>query len=1210
MRISTGDRTAVSWQEWVTMPKLRELLAPYLADDAVLSRGHDLLRQWPAKPGHSHRFLPESAAVIRLWGSPHAGTSFQAVDGHLVTLCFCVSGNDEARICTHKAGFAFELAILFRAGEAENVPGLAEMIRALEPRNPERVLTGLDQILGPKVPSASASPAEARPVWAVGPRLEPKAVVLVKRVDRLKRGGWSVPKPVRGHAIGPLLRASPRPQDRAALQVIEAVRHSGWGGTSWEDCVRAALPLLVGHPEVYWGDEPGPVAVVAARPCIHVRADGDDYTVTVLVGNVPLPDADPVVAFDTGSRRLHVGPVSERVRALAKACDDPRSGGVSVPKVMGPRLLERLWPFAEEADFDLAPELSPRESLCDGRMRVAFEREGEAWRVRILVRPLGEEGPSFAPGEGPTLVTIALKGEPTMTRRRLDAERRRAEELPSLLDLELTAPDWSSDLSFDRTLDAASRLSERSDLVVEWPSRKPTVLKSRAKLRVEVGSVMDWFGVGGTAEIDGTKLTLAQLIGAYRQKKRFVEVAPDTFVDVAKVFDQRLEKLAQATREDHGKLVLSKVAATEAPDLLDGVDEVQAGTDWSQLVERVREIRGWEPKLPKKLETTLRDYQLEGFRWMARLSRLGLGALLADDMGLGKTVQAIAMLLERAKGGPALVIAPTSVVFNWQRELARFAPSLKVHLLRQSDRAALLDDAGPNDVVIASWGLVRFEKERLRSRRWHTVVFDEAQVIKTWSTDTAKAARALQADWRLALSGTPVENHLGELYSLMETAIPGLFGGWEGFQRRYAAPIERAVDDEARREAQGALTAMVKPFLLRRRKSQVALELPSRTEVRLDVELSRIERQIYEAERIRAVDAMSRLDDGQDGRFQLLASLTRLRQIASSAHLVDDAAPEESSKTLVLMEQLEELVAEGRASLVFSQFTSQLDLVAVALAKRGIDVLQLTGETPEAERRRRVDAFQKGAAKVFLISLKAGGTGLNLTAADTVFLMDPWWNPAAEDQAADRAHRMGQDKPVTIVRLVARGTIEERVLDLHAKKRGLVDGVLGEADVVGKLSTDDLVDLVRAGGKVEAVDEPADSEQAPVPKKAPKPSKSPPAALAPEAVATVEAAPAPATPTAAQLVSWAAEYWSERLSPGSVQVYTAGLRKIIREPMPEGGRLASRVRAAVDAYARRPDDIRWAHRAYLQQALDAWSQRGLVTEREALEELHRFPAVR
>jgi len=336
-------------------------------------------------------------------------------------------------------------------------------------------------------------------------------------------------------------------------------------------------------------------------------------------------------------------------------------------------------------------------------------------------------------------------------------------------------------------------------------------------------------------------------------------------------------------------------------------------------------------------------------------------------------------------------------------------------------------------------------------------------------------------------------------------------------------------------------------------------------------------------------------------------ALTRLRQIASSAHLVDDAAPAESSKTLVLMEQLEELVAEGRASIVFSQFTSQLDLVAVALAKRGIDVLQLTGETPEAERRRRVDAFQNGAAKVFLISLKAGGTGLNLTAADTVFLMDPWWNPAAEDQAADRAHRMGQDKPVTIVRLVARGTIEERVLDLHAKKRGLVDGVLGEADVVGKLSTDDLVDLVRAGGKVEAVEEPADGEQPPVPTKAKKPAKTPPALAPPVSAPEPTVATPPAEPTAHQLVAWAIEHWRMRLSPGSVGVYAAGLRKIIREPMPSGVPLARRIRESVDAYARRPDDVRLAHRAYLQQALDVWAQRGLLTEKECVAVMQKFP---
>ncbi|MFM2152149.1 MAG: hypothetical protein RL199_584 [Pseudomonadota bacterium] len=1158
---------------------LHALLVPILKWTEFLDSARATLGTFP--PGKkTHQGNRELRMATRHWGATYRATYFTiTAAGELRTSCFCVPAYRGPKGCEHQLAFALELDAALTANDGTARPWLDALRWAVEPRPAEAVLGELARLMkGPAAKTAS------KPVWILRQYYGGRVQAELKRSDRDRHGGWAPPKAVAKGAAVTFLQTSPHPQDHEAARVAQAVRHAGWNGQSWDDALSAVVNVLFGHPDVHWDHFPSPVDVVPLRPTIHIGPRDDGIHVEVLLAGKPIPEGDALRVLDESARKLHVGRISERVRALAELCGS--SAGLTVPRELGPRLLETLWDLAVEADFDLPEDLRPDEVACDGRIRVAFTREGEAWNLRLLVRPLGDDGPALPPGEESATVTGSRGGRATATTRRLEGEQLRAADVASILDLELGAPDWSAPLSFERTLDAASRLADRGDVVVEWPSRKPTLLSGRAKLRVEVGSAMDWFGVEGTAEVDGTKLALAHLLAARRQKKRYVEVSPDTFVDVAAVFDQRLEKLAQATHESHGKLVLSRAAAPDAPDLLEGFDEVEASTDWAQLVTRVREIRGWEPRLPRGLKTVLRDYQVAGFRWMSRLSRLGLGALLADDMGLGKTVQTIAMLLERAKGGPALVVAPTSVVFNWQRELQRFAPQLKVHLLRGSDRGVLLDDAGPNDVVIASWGLLRYEKERLSSRRWHTLVLDEAQFIKTWSTDTAKAARALKAEWRLGLTGTPVENHLGELYSLLETVVPGLFGSWEGFQRRFAAPIERAAGSEAK-EAKDALSGLIGPFLLRRRKTQVALELPARTEVRLDVELTKLERELYEAERLRAVDAMADVEDFQTGRFKVLAALTRLRQLACNAHLVDDAAPAESSKTRVLVDQLEELVSEGRASLVFSQFASLLDLVSVALAKRGLDCLMLTGETPEAERKRRVDAFQKGAAKVFLISLKAGGTGLNLTAADTVFLVDPWWNPAAEDQAADRAHRMGQDKPVTIVRLVATGTIEEKVLELHAKKRGLVEGVLGDADLAGRLSTDELVDLLAGGGKVDTGGVAGD-EDVPRPKRAPaRPkSKSRKEGLDTDSV------------SGARLLQSAANRWTTELSDGTSKSHLSVLRRALGASATRELGMAA-VESSLAHFGRGMTETapttQKAYRRILRSAFDGWVASALIS---------------
>ena len=470
----------------------------------------------------------------------------------------------------------------------------------------------------------------------------------------------------------------------------------------------------------------------------------------------------------------------------------------------------------------------------------------------------------------------------------------------------------------------------------------------------------------------------------------------------------------------------------------------------------------------------LRPYQEEGFRWLARLAEWAGGAVLADDMGLGKTVQALALLLRRS-GGPALVVGPASVGWNWVKEAERFAPSLRVSEYRGPDRSGQVEDLGPGVVLVTSWDLLARDKDILGAVDWSTVVFDEAQAMKNPSTRRHKAARLMKAGFRLILTGTPAENHAGELHAVMQVALPGLLGSAEQFRHRFLGPITEGND-----AARLALATLIAPFVLRRLKKDVARDLPARIDVQRAIDLSPGERRIYERMRQAGLAQLAVADETGDAqqRMRVLALLTRLRQAACHPKLADPDSTLPSTKTTEVVELLDALRAEGHAVLVFSQFVSHLELVREALLEQGFRLGWLTGSTPAAQRREQVDRFQAREFDAFLISIKAGGTGLNLTAATYVVHLDPWWNPAVEDQATDRAHRIGQTEAVTVYRFVARDTIEEQILEMHAQKREIVEGLLEGTGSSAALSTSELVELLAGSGTVKV---PKKKEVAPRP---------------------------------------------------------------------------------------------------------------------------------
>jgi superfamily II DNA or RNA helicase len=579
-------------------------------------------------------------------------------------------------------------------------------------------------------------------------------------------------------------------------------------------------------------------------------------------------------------------------------------------------------------------------------------------------------------------------------------------------------------------------------------------------------------------EVDGQRIDLAPLIAnLLRRDKRWLDA-----VAIGAIEDDAIVSLrAPGGRRFHAQAAPLKAIMLALLDLLKPV-QLEKGeplrlNDWD--ADRIRcieeESRGrWQihgdaglkalgrrllaagapatlPQ-PPGLGLALRPYQLHGLAWLQYLREQNLAGILADDMGLGKTAQALAHIWTEKQAGrldrPALVIVPTSLLFNWQQEAARIAPGLHVLTWHGAARAAIGSMVGA-DVVLTTYSLVWRDLRALSAQPWHLLILDEAQAVKNAHARAARALRRLDARHHLALTGTPLENHLGELWSLFDLLMPGFLGDSRTFVRHWRKPIEVNRDGPRAR----LLAARVRPFILRRMKTEVATELPPLTELVKRVALVGQQRQLYESVRV-AADHMVRRILARDGfsatsLISVLDAMLKLRQVCCDPLLlkgVQTPPGVERAKLEWLREHLPDFVAQGRRVLVFSQFTEMLDLIAAELDRLGLPHLRLTGQTPAAQRGGVVQRFQAREMPVLLASLKAGGVGLNLTAADTVIHVDPWWNPAVQAQASARAHRIGQDQPVFVYQLVAQGSIEERMLELQARKKALADGLLGRDD--------------------------------------------------------------------------------------------------------------------------------------------------------------------
>ncbi len=928
-----------------------------------------------------------------------------------------------------------------------------------------------------------ASSGETRLLWEISlgkngsvQKIEPFEQ---KRVTR----GWSKPKAVTLSKLsGNQALAA---HDAKVARAIRPDRHHARRFTL--DRAMAIL-ALIGHPGVVLADTPDiTVDVVEGTPQIETlrenTKDGERFVLRVS----PSPHADPSNSddwryyMDEAQRReaealryIHVQQDSaQRIRVTHLTPAQRRaaqlvSGRFSVPVSAQNDLQEALRALAGHFNIHSDDAAGARQVPSESRLRAELAPAGDGLLLRLVVAPLGEQGPRLMPGHGRGRVMAAFGGESVGTERDLALEQQHLDEV--LATLSFLDPPGSGETVCEWTVDepelALAMVEALPKLAavasVDWPRGKAVRVTTidLHHVTMTVKSQHDWFRIDGRAELDeGRVFELQALLAAAAGKSRFVALGEGAYLALSKSLREKLQALAAVAEESKDGLRASAMSAPWLDEVLEDVI-VEFDIKFQERLDRLRAAQNVSPKIPGGLQAELRAYQEDGFVWATRLAAAGFGACLADDMGLGKTLQALAVLIERAPGGPALVVAPTSVCGNWLAEAARFAPGLNFRIYGEGERDGVIAATAPGDVLIVSYTLMQQAGEEFAAHPWHTLVADEAQAVKNATAKRSQALFDIPADFRIALSGTPVENRLAELWSIMRFCNPGLLGTLARFTERFGNPIERNRD----RDAQRLLRRLVAPFILRRTKTQVLDDLPPRTELILSVVPEPDEAAHYEALRRHLVIEAESLAGEKTGqaRMHILAQLMKLRRAACDPRLTTPDLGYVGAKVRAFAELAAELVANGHKALVFSQFVDFLKLLREPLDQAGISYQYLDGSTPPPERTKRVAAFQAGAGDLFLISLKAGGFGLNLTAADYVVITDPWWNPAAEDQAMGRAHRIGQLRPVTVYRLVSKGTLEERIIELHHDKRALAEGVLAEGEEGATLpSTDELIALMR-----------------------------------------------------------------------------------------------------------------------------------------------------
>lgn len=882
---------------------------------------------------------------------------------------------------------------------------------------------------------------------------------------RLKSGSWSTGKRLSVNQLRALDASYLDETDNNLIRNLTT-----W---SYDIYIDDYIRFLVGCNHVYTGSQYDllPVSIHEDKPFLIIdKAKDGSFSVSTNVEKVGSVSSSFIVKKNSDTDYSVYHPSSLEKKVYSQILGQNR-----YPAEAEPLLLKLISAVGGRMEIhsNMVVELDDLERV-DGStvltLRCIPDRY-DVYNVSVSVHSIGSL--AFVPGKG-NITTIADKdGQKVQVVRNIKAERKHLKSLcEKLADLDVI----DSDTDFNPTsITDTLRIGLEPFLeLLDWVRNNPDTAEmewpegAKVKYHPSIGAKSatigfkqqnGWFEVEGDIEIDeGEVLSLKQLLELMHSsgRGRYIKVGECEYITLSTELSRILKRLDTVTTDRRNRLGMSTAAAALIGDVLDDTTAtVHHNKALDTLRERIKQSQKEEPQVPDSLQATLRDYQLEGYEWMWRVTSWGAGACLADDMGLGKTLQTIALLLDREADGPSLVVAPASVVPNWRNELARFAPLLNVTILNQAEnRIEAVKEAKSGDVVVATYAMLNIEQEHLASKDWNVVCLDEAHTIKNPNTKMSRAAMSLGAHRKVILTGTPIQNHLSELWNLFQFINPGLLGSAEQFSRKYIEPIE----GKHNKERQNQLRRLISPFLLRRTKGEVIEELPEKDEITVPVELSQDEMTMYEVRRRQAEDAVMR---DKSLKVSTLAEITKLRQMACSCSLVDKKWRRPSSKVLAFIDLAESLNDSGNRALVFSQFTSFFEEVRRAMDKAKLPYLYLDGSTPMSQREKLVRDFQTGRCPFFLISLKAGGLGLNLTGANYVIHLDPWWNPAIEQQATDRAYRIGQKQDVTVYHLISQHTIEEKILRLHKTKRDLADSLLEGTDMSHALTQEELLELLK-----------------------------------------------------------------------------------------------------------------------------------------------------
>lgn len=739
-----------------------------------------------------------------------------------------------------------------------------------------------------------------------------------------------------------------------------------------------------------------------------------------------------------------------------------KEGPVAVPRAQEADMLEQFWRMSSVPDLEMPAELRWEQITVEVRPRITIKKPGRGFRGDQLEATVTFEYEDHRASPKDPSANIVDRAARRVIRRDLKRERTLVAQIQNL---GFKNPDYYSRDRCDLQLTAKNLPRVMPALMKSgWQvEAEGKLIRQPGEFKLSVSSGVDWFDLEARCDFDGVGVGLPKLLEALRQGEQFVVLDDGS---QGMLPEEWLRKFAPLVGlgEKHGDAVRFRSTQAMFLDaLLATQPDVEVDARFAKARTKLREFAGIVGcEQPKGFVGQLRDYQQLGLGWLHFLQDFGFGGCLADDMGLGKTIQVLALLEERRarriKPGllraPSLVVAPKSLVHNWVEEAARFAPKLRVLDYTGLDRGGKLADLTRVDLIVTTYATLRNDILKLKDIRFDYAILDEAQAMKNADSQTAKTCRLLQADHRLAMSGTPVENHLGELWSIFEFLNPGMLGRSETFK------MFSGGGREVSSESLQMLSQALRPFLLRRTKEQVLTELPTKTEQTLYCDLEAPQRKLYDELREHYRLALAGRIESQGlkkSKIQVLEALLRLRQAACHPGLLDKKKIDEPSAKLdALLEQIGAVHEEGHKAIVFSQFTSLLDIVRKRLDAAKINYVYLDGKT--RDRKKAVETFQTDeTCRLFLISLKAGGLGLNLTAADYVFILDPWWNPAVEAQAVDRAHRLGQTRPVFAYRLIARNTVEEKIIELQSRKRQLADAIVSaDGSLISELTADEL----------------------------------------------------------------------------------------------------------------------------------------------------------